>query len=233
MSNFYSDDHRTLSELLTAAGTSTGATLLIPDLQRPYVWTPDQVIRLIDSLLRGWPFGSLLLWAVKQDGIARIPFRPFAMVVDKVDELSEKVPPRKIPANYEMVLDGQQRVQSLLLAFGGDSWGFKKLDREWHEDIGEKRPRGPRGKRHWSIGELCLDLERFETELGLKGKLREVDFTARVLAWVVRDSAQQRSTIARPKTYDDPTPGSRQSRECWPIHSAQPPLGKSCGQRLD
>src|SRR5256885_3556906 len=27
------------------------------------------------------------------------------------------------PAPYRMVLDGQQRVQSLLLAFGGDNWG--------------------------------------------------------------------------------------------------------------
>ncbi|WP_410477861.1 DUF262 domain-containing protein [Myxococcus sp. MxC21-1] len=29
----------------------------MPDLQRPYVWTPNQVTLLVDSLLRGWPFG--------------------------------------------------------------------------------------------------------------------------------------------------------------------------------
>jgi len=35
------------------------------------------------------------------------------------------------PAQYHMVLDGQQRLQSLLLALGGDGWGFKLEDRDW------------------------------------------------------------------------------------------------------
>ncbi|OQC10192.1 MAG: hypothetical protein BWX75_00593 [Candidatus Cloacimonetes bacterium ADurb.Bin088] len=30
---------------------SKEATILIPDLQRPYVWTPSQVILLMDSIL--------------------------------------------------------------------------------------------------------------------------------------------------------------------------------------
>jgi Protein of unknown function DUF262 len=210
MSNFYTDDHRTLSDLLSAASATAGATLLIPDLQRPYVWKPTQVIRLVDSLLRGWPFGSLLLWAVNRDGLARMPHRPFSMLVDKVDEFLEKgVPERQEPATYEMVLDGQQRVQSLLLAFGGDSWGFKKLDREWHEEVKEKRPRGPRGKRHWSIGELCLDLARFQEELTARsGKLRDVDFTTGVLSWVVRSSVGQRSNLPRPQSYEAPLPAA-------------------------
>jgi len=64
MPQIYHDNHATLSTLLEEAGANTGATLLIPDLQRPYVWTPKQVSLLVDSLLRGWPFGSLLLWSV-------------------------------------------------------------------------------------------------------------------------------------------------------------------------
>ena len=32
-----------------------------------------------------------------------------------------------------MVLDGQQRLQSLLLAFLRDNWGFKLYDREWSD----------------------------------------------------------------------------------------------------
>ena len=49
------------------------------------------------------------------------------------------------PAEYHMVLDGQQRVQSLLLALGGDDWGFLLEDRE----IGLRRSKnaGPEADR--------------------------------------------------------------------------------------
>ena len=65
MSTIYADQHRLLKELLATAGKSEDATLLIPDLQRPYVWLPSQVVLLVDSLIRGWPFGTLLTWKVK------------------------------------------------------------------------------------------------------------------------------------------------------------------------
>jgi len=209
MSSFYTDGHKNLSEMLQAASASAGATLLIPDLQRPYVWQPPQVIRLVDSLLRGWPFGSLLLWAVDKGGLAKIPHRSFATVVDRVDDTSAAVKQREEPATYEMVLDGQQRVQSLLLAFGGDNWGFKLLDREWHETVNEKRQRGPRGKPHWSIGELCLDLQTFQAELARRSnRLREVDFTNGVLRWAVRNSQTQRSAFKRPENFEDPLPAA-------------------------
>ena len=66
-----------LHDILKAASSEQGATLLVPDLQRPYVWTPSQVTLLIDSLLRGWPFGTLLLWKVHKEELAGIPSRPF------------------------------------------------------------------------------------------------------------------------------------------------------------
>lgn len=207
MPQIYRDNHATLSVLLDEAGSSKGATLLIPDLQRPYVWSPRQVVVLVDSLLRGWPFGSLLLWSVSQDQVAQMPWREFARVVDRADDSSDRVPSRQQPASFRMVLDGQQRVQSLLLAFGGDSWGFKLLDREWHETLWEKRPRG-RANRHWSVGELCLDLVGLRTEIAAKKKLAAVDFTAGPLAWAVRSTAKNRSSQRRSTNYDDPLPAT-------------------------
>lgn len=207
MPQIYRDNHATLSKLLEEAGASTGATLLIPDIQRPYVWSPKQVTLLVDSLLRGWPFGSLLLWSVGKEQVAKMPWREFARVVDRVDDAAEVVPVRHEPATYRMVLDGQQRVQSLLLAFGGDSWGFKMLDRAWHESLREKRPRGRPGP-HWSIGELCLDLHGLKAEIAVKAKLAAVDFSAGPLDWVVRSTTKSRSEKKRPKNYDDPLPAA-------------------------
>jgi uncharacterized protein with ParB-like and HNH nuclease domain len=63
MSIKYDSRREALSEVIKRA--TVNATYVVPDLQRPYVWTPRQVTLLIDSLFRGWPFGSLLVWEGK------------------------------------------------------------------------------------------------------------------------------------------------------------------------
>ena len=84
MAGFYSDQHCELSDLLGRANNNDlGATLLIPDLQRPYVWSPRQVIYLVDSLIRGWPFGTFLIWKVGKDDPVRDLARSFWKVVDR------------------------------------------------------------------------------------------------------------------------------------------------------
>jgi len=81
---------------------------MVPDLQRPYVGTPSQVTLLVDSLLRGWPFGTLLLWKVHQDDLAS----PFWRVADRTGEFDDaQVSRSNPPAEFRMVLDGQQRLQ--------------------------------------------------------------------------------------------------------------------------
>jgi hypothetical protein len=185
-----------------------GATLLIPDLQRPYVWTPNQVTLLIDSLIRGWPFGTLLLWKVNHQELEGIPFRPFWTVVNKAgDENGAQVTQMNPPASYHMVLDGQQRVQSLLLALGGDDWGFTLEDREWIEEIKERRPRGRQAKyRHWSKASLCFDLQTFKTEYDKQHcNLLEIDFRT-VLAWAITDPQNGQSAYPKPDNYEDPLP---------------------------
>jgi hypothetical protein len=87
MSIKYDSKREVLSEIIKKA--TVNATYVIPDLQRPFVWTPRQVTLLIDSLFRGWPFGSLLIWEVKPDCFdvnEGIPHRPFWQVVDRTAE---------------------------------------------------------------------------------------------------------------------------------------------------
>ena len=206
MGNVYRQDSQLLHELLDKASTGNGATLLIPDLQRPFVWTPNQVTLLIDSLIRGWPFGTLLLWKVHDQQLQGIPFRPFWTLVDRTKEVNGgQVGQMNPPAQYHMVLDGQQRVQSLLLALGGDDWGFKLYDRDWVEEIKEERQRGRRSKyQHWSKASLCFDLHSFLAEYNNEGHhLLAVDFR-KVLFWVVTDPQDGQSSFPKPLNYEEP-----------------------------
>jgi len=172
------------------------------------VWTPNQVTLLIDSLIRGWPFGTLLLWKVNHQELEGIPFRPFWTVVNRTgDANGAQVTQMNPPASYHMVLDGQQRVQSLLLALGGDDWGFTLEDREWIEEIKERRPRGRQAKyRHWSKASLCFDLQSFKTEYERQHcNLLAVDFRT-VLAWAITDPQGGQSAYPKPENYEDPLP---------------------------
>lgn len=38
----------------------------IPVFQREYVWSDEQIMSLLDSIYRGYPVGSLLLWSTKE-----------------------------------------------------------------------------------------------------------------------------------------------------------------------
>jgi hypothetical protein len=207
MGNVYRHDSQQLHELLDKASASTGATILIPDLQRPYVWTPNQVTLLIDSLIRGWPFGTLLLWKVNHQELQGIPFRRFWTIVDRRtgEQNGAQVSQMNPPAEYRMVLDGQQRVQSLLLALGGDDWGFVLEDRDWTEEIKERRPRGRQAKyKHWSKASLCFDLQAFVDEYGRKGNsLLAIDFR-NVLIWAITDPQDGQSSYPKPDNYEDP-----------------------------
>lgn len=224
----YDEGSEPLHDILKAASSEQGATLLVPDLQRPYVWTPSQVTLLVDSLLRGWPFGTLLLWKVHKEDLAGIPSRPFWRVADRTGEFDDaQVGKSNPPAEFRMVLDGQQRLQSLLLAFGGDSWGFRLLDHEWSTVLDAERPRGRNARRHWSMGHLCLDVFAFRGAVKAPGGLANVDFRD-VLSWVVQSPSDGRSALLRPGNYkypiasalEDPGRFIRLSR-LWDLASTQ------------
>lgn len=199
----YEHKSETLEDLLRQASTSDGASLLIPDLQRPFVWTPSQVVLLIDSLIRGWPFGTLLVWSVSDKQVRVIPHRAFWTIVDRTGETNgATVQPKNPPGRFRMVLDGQQRVQSLILALAGDRSGFKLPDRKWFEALEQDKPRG-RSTAHWSWGQLCLDLEAFARECERKNDVREVDYRD-VLEWLVCNPQDGTSAGRRPPNYKAP-----------------------------
>lgn len=36
--------------------------IVLPAMQRPFVWKEDRIYRLVDNLLRGFPIGAVMLW---------------------------------------------------------------------------------------------------------------------------------------------------------------------------
>jgi hypothetical protein len=205
MARIYDNKDEELHSLLSKAANDQGANVLIPDLQRPYVWSPRQVVLLIDSLLRGWPFGTLLLWRVHHDDLSTIPSRTFWKVVDRTEgDAGTSISPQNPPGEFQMVLDGQQRLQSLLFALAGDDWGFKLYDRDWFDDLLGRARRGKKSKRYWSQASLCLDLDRFLDQYRkVDQKLEHVDFQD-VLVWVVVNRANGQSKEAKPSSYINP-----------------------------
>ena len=69
--------------------------MALPEFQRGYVWNRDQVRKLMDSLYRRYPVGSLLVWVTKTEGA---PARGDGQLT---------------PGSVELILDGQQRMTSL------------------------------------------------------------------------------------------------------------------------
>jgi hypothetical protein len=79
--------------------------VLLPEIQRAYVWKGPQVAKLIDSLYREYPSGQVLLW----DTINL----PITKNLDGV-----QTPTLPSTGHPKIVLDGQQRLTSLYKALG-------------------------------------------------------------------------------------------------------------------
>ncbi|MDP3177611.1 MAG: DUF262 domain-containing protein, partial [Spirochaetaceae bacterium] len=91
--------------------------IYLPHIQRPFVWGEEQVRKLLDSLLRGYPIQTLLFWRTKDEIKAR---RFMDNVQRDVDLHSLYDPHASAEGNSRLfVLDGQQRLQGLRTIFDG------------------------------------------------------------------------------------------------------------------
>ncbi|MGF9663153.1 DUF262 domain-containing protein [Arthrobacter crystallopoietes] len=131
--------------------------LILPAIQREYVWKPSQIIRVFDSIMRGYPVGSFLSWRVLPETISKFKFYGFMKDYSAFDNRHNPVV--DIPTDREIVavLDGQQRLTSLNIGLRG-SYAYK-IHGGW-------------SNKPWSYPErrLYLNLmgEAPENEFGLK-----------------------------------------------------------------
>ena len=103
--------------------------LVLPAIQREFIWHGEQVCRLFDSLLRGYPFGTFLYWTVEPEHVRDFKWYDFIREWhEKKIRHNESVTPfAGMPLTA--VLDGQQRLTALNVGLRGSmAW---KLRHTW------------------------------------------------------------------------------------------------------
>ncbi|MCX4164560.1 MULTISPECIES: DUF262 domain-containing protein [Paraburkholderia] len=87
----------------------------IPQFQRPYVWTPQMMRDLFESVLNGYPIGSLLFWTPRESDVRTMT------------HIGPLPAPQKNPQTpISLVLDGHQRLATL--------YGVLRLPEEFPKD---------------------------------------------------------------------------------------------------
>ena len=103
--------------------------MYLPALQRKFVWKADQIIKLFDSILRGYPIGTFLFWNLADaENIHEYSFYKFLTHYDEDSNKHNELAPFPQLENkegYYGVLDGQQRLSSIYLALQG-TYKFRK-----------------------------------------------------------------------------------------------------------
>lgn len=98
----------------------------LPAIQRKYVWDDDQITRLMDSIMLGYPIGTFLFWKVRKSVVNKKEYSMYEFIKDFHERDMYKNPsaPQPFPIgndeeSFWAVLDGQQRLTSLYIALQG------------------------------------------------------------------------------------------------------------------
>lgn len=134
-------------------GLKSTRKYFLPSLQREFVWKPDQIERLFDSLMRQFPIGSFLFWQVPPEKFGDFIFYEFMRDYHELtnrhnDEATETL--GEIGHALDAVLDGQQRMNALYIGLKG-SYGMRK----------KRHP--PDKKESYEVKRLYLNLLNKET----------------------------------------------------------------------
>ena len=92
--------------------------IVIPSIQRSFVWKQHSIVELFDSLMRGYPIGSMLIWRMRPGENQHI----------RLSRLYRDFKGERLPASavhppkdqfVDALLDGQQRVTALNIGLHG------------------------------------------------------------------------------------------------------------------
>ncbi len=90
--------------------------LKIPQFQRDFVWSKAQTAKLIDSIIKGFPIGTFILWKTQEE------LRHFKEIGNST------LPDTPKGETVYYVLDGQQRITSLYAVRKGVRWNKDNVE---------------------------------------------------------------------------------------------------------
>jgi len=93
--------------------------IYLPAIQREFVWGPDRIERLFDSIMSDFPIGSFLFWQLEQTNKDEWPIYEFIRDFDEESPHNPSANMAGITKDIRLVLDGQQRITSLLIGLRG------------------------------------------------------------------------------------------------------------------
>ena len=177
--------------------------LYVPRFQRPFVWTDEQRLELLQSVYLGYPIGSVMVWRTQKWKL----------------QTYERLGPVRLPeqgadpqAVQQYLLDGHQRMTTLFASLGPGLYEENTLEQAWVEEPGA--PRWPiyfdlrdddpssnpfrLGRRHrdgrvpdtWLSLSILLDsfaLGEFKDKLRIAGEKRELVNRVQAIADTLRD----------------------------------------------
>lgn len=105
---------------------------VLPGIQRRFVWQLEQIELLFDSLMRGYPMNSLMLWEITDPKIKN-EYNYYSFLrkyQERFGVENELINKTASDADFFAVIDGQQRLNSLYIGLKG-SYTVKKTHRKW------------------------------------------------------------------------------------------------------
>lgn len=124
----------TISDILEKIDSNS---ILLPSMQRKFVWQEEKIINLFDSIMKGYPFGDFIFWTINnKEKINEYQFYSFIKNYSYQTQTMNEKAGKIIKDKIEVVMDGQQRLTSLFIGIKGslttiDKYLKKKYPENW------------------------------------------------------------------------------------------------------
>jgi len=125
------DNNMTIAEVVNDIYSNK---YVLPAIQREFVWKPEQIEKMFDSIMQDYPIGTFLFWNLADDDESKqsYVFYSFLKNYHEKNKRHNEIIDLKGIHGVRAVLDGQQRLTALYIGLKG-SYASKIRYRHWED----------------------------------------------------------------------------------------------------